>query len=184
MSLTEKQILEHIYNNYHKYLCRAAELNGLRPKILAGIMYRETAGGLSPLLDKIGPEGRGDNGHGRGLMQIDDRWWPGYINKNTWQDPESNINFGAYVLHIKIMFFTLKRNILPEEYKDRTEELGIAAYNAGEGRVLKAIRNGESPDSVTAHGNYLSAVLEYGEKYEALQIALTPNLELNTNIGG
>jgi hypothetical protein len=50
----------------------AAALYRLDPLVLAAIVERESRGGEA--LSPPGPAGVGDGGHGRGLMQIDDRW--------------------------------------------------------------------------------------------------------------
>lgn len=49
------------------------------------------------------------------------------------------------------------------------ERATIAAYNAGEGRVLKCVRKGQDVDTFTAHGNYAKQVLEYAEAYRGLE---------------
>jgi hypothetical protein len=122
--------------------------------LLAGVMDRESRGG--DVLSPRGPAGTGDVGHGRGLMQIDDRPYhlteddPRYnqkeaarsvvrmdfIESGDWADPVKNIAFGA--AHLRF-------------YYDQADSLpaAIAAYNAGP-KALTA----RDPDSVTTGGNY------------------------------
>lgn len=40
----------------------------------------------------------GDNGHGYGIMQIDDRSFPEWCHSGVWRDPEQAILKGAHVL--------------------------------------------------------------------------------------
>ncbi len=160
--MDDRETLVFIADTYGTMILRATTVWGGRPEIIAGIMMRETRGGLSSLLDKEGPEGRGDGGHGHGLMQIDDRSFPHFCAGEEWKDPQENIKFGAYVLHMKYTFFSLKKIYLPGF---DLELLSIAAYNAGEGRVYNAVRNGDAPDAVTTHYDYSQTVLYYSHIY-------------------
>jgi hypothetical protein len=70
--------------------------------VLSAIMDRESGGGR--YLIPVGPAGVGDHGHGRGLMQIDDRDRPpfpgraAFVRGASWMDPAKNILFGARIL--------------------------------------------------------------------------------------
>ena len=136
------------------------QCGGLDPFILAAIIDRESLGGdaLSP----PGPAGTGDNGHGRGLCQIDDRAFADWCNQlepdgtPTWQVPAKNIAKGAEVLHAALQ-------ALGFDYV-----AAIAAYNCGVHRVQDRLAflplTGKSArvaalDSLTTGGNYLSDVL-------------------------
>jgi len=167
MGRTEKETLEYIYNTYHKYISEFGQVYNIPFEVIAGIMCRETEGGLSKFLDIPGPEGRGDNGHGHGLMQIDDRWWPHFISTGKWADAEENIRFGTYVLYLKLGFFSRKLKDLDDKEKLR---LAIASYNAGEGNVLKSYKLDEDIDSRTAHGNYSKHVLKLARMYKSIVI--------------
>jgi soluble lytic murein transglycosylase-like protein len=96
----------------------------------------------------------GDGGHGRGIMQIDDRSFPDFANSSHSKDPRRNILKGGEILNGKRKFLSNKG-----VSGDLLVRGSVAAYNGGEGRVLKAIRNQHNVDSVTAHGNYSSDVL-------------------------
>ena len=151
---------------YGPALEAAAQRYRHRVEVLAGIMMRETEGGTSRWLDKPGPEGRGDSGHGHGLMQIDDRSFPEFIASGGWKDPERNIAFGARVLNGKRAFLAKH---LQQVDNDQLERAAIAAYNCGEGKVLKLMLAGEDPDVGTAHGDYAKCVLQFAEAYRLSQ---------------
>ena len=96
--MTDIECLTFIRKQYGSLLHLCALAWGHRTEVLAGIMCRETRGGTSPLLDVQGPAGRGDGGHGHGLMQIDDRSFPDFCRSVQWSDARLNIDFGARVL--------------------------------------------------------------------------------------
>jgi hypothetical protein len=169
--MNDLETIKYIKKNYGDFIENAAGLNKVRASVLAGIMMRETRGGLSSLLSQPGPGGKGDkdkNGvyHGHGLMQIDDRSFPVFTSGLSWSNPDENIKFGADVLYRKIYFFERRSEhlmLLPEW---NIERLGIAAYNCGEGNVLKAVNLGKNPDLATAGGNYSNEVLRFAVLYE------------------
>lgn len=96
----------------------------------------------------------GDGGHGHGIMQIDDRSFPQFTSSGQWRIPRLNILKGAEVLNGKRRF--LSNNGVGGETLSRAS---VAAYNGGEGRVLRAIRRGLGVDSVTTGRNYSADVL-------------------------
>jgi hypothetical protein len=77
---------------------------------------------------------------------------------------------GAWVLGRKRAFLAA-RTLGFKLTNDDLEKASIAAYNAGEGRVLQAIEQGGDPDSCTAHGDYAAAVLRYADIYKSLEAA-------------
>jgi hypothetical protein len=128
------------------------------PFMLAAIMERESGSGV--YLSPTGPTGTGDGGHGRGLMQLDDRSLGGtyqgaVIGDGRWQDPYWSFKTAA-VDHIE-----------PDTAYFQGQGLSgtdlikavLASYNAGTGAVMKAINAGKDPDSVTTGANYGGAVL-------------------------
>jgi hypothetical protein len=74
------------------YFRDAAEAYKFEPELLMAIGYRES--GLNPKYLKVA----GDNGHGYGLMQIDNRSFPEWVNLGAWKIAESCIDKGAEVL--------------------------------------------------------------------------------------
>lgn len=117
---------------------------------LAAICDRESVGGL--ILRPRGPAGLGDNGHGHGLMQIDDRSFPEFCASEDWKDPLKNIFFGAGVLY--------------DKWKEvRDTQGGIAAYNCGAWNVKKAKERGFDVDHYTTHHDYSKDVMERAARF-------------------
>ena len=149
----------------------AEQVYGVDPLLVLAVMDRESLGGEA--LQPRGPTGTGDHGHGRGLMQIDDRAHPTLAAAMLpWGQPllESaafNILTGAGYLSHLVMDF------------DGTgcdpEPCAVAAYNCGPGKVRKALRELKKPlhgealvkllDPLTASGNYVSDVLKRRSKF-------------------
>jgi len=91
----------------------------------------------------------GDHGHGRGIMQIDDRYHDEWLRLHSGgMHPATNIRKGASLLAGFLFHF----------HGDLQK--AIAAYNAGIHGVEHAVLAGEHPDSVTTGGNYSTDVLE------------------------
>lgn len=127
---------------------------GISPFILAGICAQESDFGdaLSP----PGDGGTGDGGHGRGLMQIDDRSNATWVANSNWGDAYINISMGASVLKAKAQYLALRG-----VSSDQLLRASVAAYNTGEGNVLKSLRAGLDPDTTTADGNYSTRVIDH-----------------------
>jgi soluble lytic murein transglycosylase-like protein len=142
------------FKTYWPLFQRAEALIGMPAKILAAICWRESLFGdaLSPK----GPGGTGDEGHGRGLMQIDDRWHKDFCATEQWKDPWANILMGSRILHDALGFFAQRGFSGPMLWR-----CTIAAYNAGCSAVLKAVQNAAppDPDSPTTGRDYSAWVL-------------------------
>jgi soluble lytic murein transglycosylase-like protein len=123
-------------------------------KILAAICWRESLFGDA--LTPKGPGGTGDGGHGRGLMQVDDRYHKDFCATDAWKDPYRNITKGAEILHDAVGFFAQRGFAGPMLWR-----CAIAGYNAGCGAVLRAVQNSAppNPDIATTGYDYSSWVL-------------------------
>lgn len=182
---------------------RAGRERRIEPFLLVAIAMRESRSGAA--LVPPGPAGKGDYGHGHGIMQIDDRSHAEWLAANDWTDPLINIRKGADILRGKMRFFSgreevkglveggrvsvtssvaARLGVAPGAYPDPRPLAGpalvraaVAAYNAGEGRILQAIAAGKDPDSLTANYNYSSDVLSraaaYLSKYRSISSAVT-----------
>jgi hypothetical protein len=116
-----------------------------------------------------GSSGRGDcdkegRYHGHGLCQIDDRSFPEFCRGEEWKNAASNIEMGARVIARKRAFLA-GRTLGFRFTTDDLEKATIAAYNAGEGRVLRTIMEGCDPDVCTTHCDYAAAVLRHADVY-------------------
>jgi hypothetical protein len=158
------------------------------PLVPACICWQETKAGTDKRLDVQGPKGRGDGGHGHGLMQIDDRWWPEFLAKRDahgnllWQDPKANIDFATRMI------------LLPALTRLKDVHLAVSAYNCGVGGVLRALRelSHEKPQatreevwlagdrytarttpSTSPHGNYAAMVFSFIEQFKASPSVVT-----------
>ncbi len=103
----------------------AAALYRLDPVVLAGVLERESRGGEA--LSPPGPAGVGDGGHGRGLMQVDDRWHGAFVATGLWAEPVIALVYGARLLRQAL-------DALGGDYP-----AAIGAYNAGIGRVRQVL---------------------------------------------
>lgn len=123
--------------------------------VIAGLGSRESHWGLA--LTPPGPGGTGDGGHGRGLLQIDDRWHKAFIDSGKWADAKENIIYGCAVLKNSIDFFAKKTG-----WKMGFDLLkaGIAGYNCGPSRAFESYSKGLGVDYYTAGRNYSKDVLE------------------------
>lgn len=163
------------------FIRASANRYGIPEEVIGGILDRESLFGLYLSSDLTG-----DGGHGRGLMQIDDRFHANYIDKGTWKDPASNIDYGVSLLasyhnqmrmtptaSMRTLIKSAQRlGIDPGQYPDPRPLIGqdaltaaIAAYNAGTTAVLDAIAAGFNPDLMTTGKNYSADVLFRADEY-------------------
>jgi hypothetical protein len=164
--------LRFIRERYGALIRGAAARHNHRPEVVAAVMMRETGGGLSRWCNPRGPACLGDDGHGHGLMQIDDRSFPEYCSGPEWKDPASNIEFGCRVLAEKRAYL---RDHLPGGSGlsvDELERAAVAAYNCGEGNIRQAIERGEDLDHRTAGQDYSRSVLAFAADYRELEDAV------------
>lgn len=144
----------------------ACKVHDVEPVIVFAHLEVESLGGdaLSP----PDPSGTGDHGHGRGLMQIDDRSHQDFISRQSldgiplWQKPLENILEGTRIIAANLRRF--HGSIIP----------AIAAYNAGAGATHHALLDVTRPNlgvevsreaslaacnAITEHGCYVTKVL-------------------------
>lgn len=135
---------------------RVSTETGVYLYLIYAIMDRESLCG-DALTPKGSGQGVGDGGHGRGLMQIDDRYHTMFCEDiKQWGDPYQNILYGTTLLRT----YTRKLGSDPK---------GIAAYNAGPERVRKS--GYQFPfdlDKLTTGGNYVTDVLRRQDTFAKL----------------
>jgi len=144
-------------------LCHQGAPDGVGPALVLAMGSRET--NLANIV--------GDGGHGRGWLQIDDRFFATWLSRHagcrdgTWRPRFASALPGGRVptlthstlqaieiLHGNVAFAT-SRKVPP---RDRMR-FAIAAYNCGAGNAIQAIAAGDV-DARTAHGDYSADVLE------------------------
>ena len=138
---------------YESIILKVAAQYNIQPSIIAGIGSRESHWGLA--LTPPTPAGTGDGGHGRGLMQIDDRWHIPFIQSGKWANASDNIIYGCAVLKSSIDLF-IKNGITGF----LATQGGVAGYNAGPSRALAGYREGYGVDYYTTGRDYSKNVLE------------------------
>lgn len=160
--------LEH----YREAICAAAVKHGVPAAVLAGIIARESHAGAA-----LDSRGRGDDGHGHGLTQIDDRSFPAWCAawREVWIGAEHSlgagitaIEKGAEVLAEKLRYLRAHYDggsaMRPDMLEAELLHAAVAAYNAGETRVARALRKGLPFDTLTTGGDYSADVLARAER--------------------
>lgn len=141
----------------------AAEAYRTSAALIAAIISRETEG-ENILGDRDKVTGKY---HGHGLMQVDDRTAPEWCAQ--WvadgMPAMEGINKGCEILVGKMRVI---RNRLPNLPEPRLIEATIAAYNTGEGNVVRSILARKPVDTTSAHGNYSQDVLSRIPVFEVM----------------
>lgn len=123
---------------------RAARKWNVPLALLLAIASRETMIGSDSYYQGNAFTGR--DGHGKGIMQIDDRWHT-FAQITSPTDHEGYINYGAkYLRELLDQFGSTKESLV--------------AYNAGPDDVYKARAAVVDPDRYTTGGDYSSDVLQ------------------------
>lgn len=142
------QLLAHARaaEEFRPHIMAAARAHDIQPAIIVAIGSR--ASGWGTLLTPKGPHGTGDHGHGRGLMQIDDRLHE-FARSGKWNLPGPNINYGAGILAL------YRRELLRMGLEgDFLLRATLAAYNCGCANVRKAIGTDCDVDYFTSGRDY------------------------------
>lgn len=98
-------------------------------------------------------EGKGDNGHGCGVAQVDYRYHPKFLQ-----------GIDCATDHAEIIRYGFEKVLLPAVKKFGLE-CGLAAYNAGESAIAKAIKNGGDCNAPTTGNDYGRDVLERAKRF-------------------
>jgi hypothetical protein len=169
MRITEAQLESQLDSFGPEKIRIVAELShqgppdGIGPALVLGMGSRETN------LENI----VGDGGHGRGWLQIDDRFFAAWLDRHagcangTWRPRFASALPGGRVptlTHstlqaIEILrsnvAFAASRNVAAGERM----RFAVAAYNSGAGNAIHGLGAGDV-DAHTAHGDYSSDVFE------------------------
>ncbi|AFJ21509.1 hypothetical protein [Salisaeta icosahedral phage 1] len=129
------------------YYKKAGAKYGFETALLLAKDSRESCLGLC-----LDPDGKGDNGYGWGISQIDSRAWPVFTRTTSPLNHEAIIMKGAEILRQYTNAFG--------GHAGGQIPLGLAAYNAGPQNVHAAILEGKDIDAYTTGGNYSTDVLK------------------------
>jgi hypothetical protein len=120
-----------------------------RRKLSDGIPARKIAGPVEAWVPTT-------NGWGCGLFQIDYEAHFPFAKSGDWADP---VKAGLCAAGLLTSARTTLAKAHPALSPDQLVRAMIAAYNAGAGRVSKAIAQGRLLESVTFHSNYVEKIL-------------------------
>lgn len=126
------------------YFRQASRRYGISLPVLLAVGSRETGLGTDRFYRNNNFTGR--DGHGKGIMQIDDRWHS-FAKMVPADDHQKMIEYGAQ--HLR----DLKRRF------SGNMKAALAAYNTGPSDVRYAISRGLDPDMFTTGLNYSADVL-------------------------
>lgn len=145
----------------------AAAETGIDVAILLGKDSRE-----SRLTQALSPSCTGDSGFGRGISQIDSRFYPVFTETT---DP---CNHAAYAKE--------GARILAERRRDFGGRIrpALAAYNAGTEGVRGALEEGRDVDSVTTGGDYSEDVLRRADAFKEVLPAREASLPVGLLLTG
>lgn len=106
----------------------------------------------------------GDGGHGRGVMQIDDRYHDVAKITDFYKNPDVLITYGCKLLAAHLVW---ARKNWPQYTLKQHLKIAAAAYNSGQGGAKKGIVSGDA-DAFTTHRNYGADILKRMEIFEKL----------------
>jgi hypothetical protein len=145
------------------------------PAWLGGMAYRETGFLVMKHTDKPVNEVSalmiGDQGHGRGFWQIDDRAFPDFCKSGDWKDPLKCCVKAISVLEGNRKYFTAH---YPELTGTDLQRAIIASYNCGCGNVSKALSTKHDVDYFTFNQDYSKEVLRFMGIYSSLPNSNNP----------
>jgi hypothetical protein len=156
----EAQMKKIVASGWIPYFEAAAQRHGLPVELLLAIASRETN------LCNIRGDFRNGIYHGYGLMQVDIGTEKAFCDSWTAEAVQPSVECGAKIL-------AGKRDFLKS--KGITDLRAVAAaYNTGEGNVLRSVTSGADPDRTTTGGDYGRDVLKRMAIFAKLRTA-TPS---------
>lgn len=171
MRNTTKNILTWIHDNLgeiHRevtkdYIYTEAWLAGIVCREVGFLIPRKVSAGQS--FEYIAAHMTGDSGHGRSFYQIDDRSYPDFVNSTPLSNVKAYAKKAVECLEEKRKYLVSK-GWDEDKLGDETFERAItAAYNCGQGNVLKALSRGLNEDYYTFTQDYSKCVMEYRYLY-------------------
>ncbi|MFN8308348.1 MAG: peptidoglycan-binding protein [Chitinophagales bacterium] len=176
---TDRDLMQWISTNLGDIITKAVS-GGASPfpvDLLAGMVARETGFLITRYVNQghdvafIHANMKGDyhhnSYHGYGYWQIDIGSYPDFINSGNWADP--NLCCAKAIAVLKEKAASLKAagwqtKLSASEF----ERACVAAYNCGQGNVLKALAKSIDVDSYTFNKDYSKEVLRYRSVFNNL----------------
>lgn len=103
--------------------------------------------------------------HGFGYMQIDIGSYPEFVKSGEWKDPAKVFPFALKVLEEKRIYLQSHAVFSDPELLNKAI---TAAYNCGQGNVLKALANNKDVDTYTFNHDYVKEIWRFREIYQRL----------------
>ncbi len=153
---------------YLPAIVAAADAVGIRRSVLAGVALRESWAGWA-LTPKGTHLGFGDNFHGFGLFQADDRTKQALMHSGELLTVEGQARAAASEIAANQRIF---RAVFPAISDELLERASIAAYNARLGAVAAQVFANADVDAVTTKGaagvpDYSRDVFAHARRLEA-----------------
>jgi hypothetical protein len=104
--------------------------------------------------------------HGFGFWQIDIKSYPDFVKSGDWKNPFKCCCKAIEVLEEKRQ--SLVKNWVFNGDQEIFLRSIIAAYNCGQGNVLRSLKEGKDVDERTHEHNYSKMVLQYRKLYNEL----------------
>lgn len=174
---TEKELLAWIAENLGGYIRKAIAGTSYSEDWLGAIACRETGfliikyvnQGLpfDEICEKMYGDFRKGRYNGFGFWQIDIGSYPGFIESGLWIDPLATVKQAIICLDGK------RHSLKSWEYAlnvNDFERAITAAYNCGQGRVMKALDNGYDIDRYTFNRDYSGEVFRMRKIYREINI--------------
>lgn len=179
--MTSQQVLQWIKKELSEIIIKAisdSKTTHFTESLLAAIPCREVGNIIAkyapnmPMMD-ISSLTRGDFTqrpndkekcyHGFSMYQIDIDSFPSFVKSGAWKDPYKACLMAISILEGKRKYIASK---CPNLTRNELMQATIAAYNCGEGNVVKTINAKQDIDSKTTGGDYSKCVLAYQKMYE------------------
>jgi hypothetical protein len=183
--MTDTQVLQWIKKNLGSIILSSIERAKVKnPALLytedwlGAIACRETGGLIARYPDKSLPAVssimRGDytrragetekQYHGYGFWQADIASFPAFVRSGSWKDPAKACDMAIGILEGKRAYLHSHSQLAG----DNLDRAITAAYNCGEGNVMKVVATGQDIDARTANHNYSKNVWEFRAIYQTL----------------
>ena len=182
---TEKDILIWIHDNLGSEIRKLTDEKYKETlyteSLIAGLITRETGflilryANRGMNVNEIAARMKGDYGrrpgessaryHGFGFVQIDIHSYPEFINSTPLEDYPAYLEKAILVLEEKRK--SIERAGFTEESLGNEDFIRaiLAAYNSGQGNVIRSLRRGRDVDTTTHQGDYSKDVMRLRYKY-------------------